>query len=109
MLKPRLVLLRALEYYQGILFLTTNRVGVFDEAFISRIHVPLYFKHLTDGDRVKIWSNNFLRLQKETGMEVHDTAKSFISTDKKLLDLKWNGREIRNGRLEDFFKYWSGD
>lgn len=26
--------LRALEYYRGILFLTTNRVGAFDEAFI---------------------------------------------------------------------------
>jgi len=108
-LTPRLVFLRALEYYQGILFLTTNRVGVFDEAFISRIHVPLYFKHLTDGDRAKIWSNNFLRLQKETGMEVHDTARTFISADEKLLALTWNGREIRNGRLEDSFKCRSGD
>lgn len=26
---------RALEYYAGILFLTTNRVGVFDDAYIS--------------------------------------------------------------------------
>jgi SpoVK/Ycf46/Vps4 family AAA+-type ATPase len=33
--------LRAMEYYQGILFLTTNRVGTFDEAFISRVHVSI--------------------------------------------------------------------
>lgn len=31
----RLVFLRALDYFQGILFLTTNRVGSFDEAFAS--------------------------------------------------------------------------
>lgn len=33
------VFLRVLEYYAGILFLTTNRVGTFDEAFKSRIHM----------------------------------------------------------------------
>lgn len=33
--------LRTLEYYDGLLFLTTNRVGTLDEAFRSRIHVTL--------------------------------------------------------------------
>ena len=92
-----LVLLRALEYYQGILFLTTNRVGVFDEAFISRIHVPLYFKALNNGDRKKIWLNNFTRLQRETDIEVPDSVITYITSDEKLLSLEWNGREIRNG------------
>ncbi|KAK6222191.1 hypothetical protein QIS74_04446 [Colletotrichum tabaci] len=35
------VFLRALEYYDGILILTTNRVGTFDEAFKSRIQLAL--------------------------------------------------------------------
>jgi SpoVK/Ycf46/Vps4 family AAA+-type ATPase len=30
--------LRVLEYYNGVLFLTTNRVHDFDEAFYSRYH-----------------------------------------------------------------------
>lgn len=34
--------LRVLEYYSGILFLTTNRVGNLDGAFNSRLHVSLY-------------------------------------------------------------------
>lgn len=38
--------LRVLEYYSGVLFLTTNRVGTIDEAFKSRIHVSLYYKDL---------------------------------------------------------------
>lgn len=38
------IFLRALEFYSGILFLTTNRVGTIDEAFKSRIHISLYCK-----------------------------------------------------------------
>ena len=37
------VFLRVLEYYAGILFLTTNRIGDFDEAFTSRIHMRLFY------------------------------------------------------------------
>lgn len=37
------VFLRALEYYRGVLFLTTNRVQTFDAAFTSRIHVALHY------------------------------------------------------------------
>lgn len=36
------VFLRMLEYYKGLLFLTTNRVGAFDEAFKSRVHISLF-------------------------------------------------------------------
>ena len=38
------VFLRILEYYKGLLFLTTNRVGSFDEAFKSRVHISLFCK-----------------------------------------------------------------
>src|SRR5262249_30610823 len=38
------IFLRLLEYFQGILFLTTNRVDTFDEAFQSRIHLPLRYE-----------------------------------------------------------------
>lgn len=41
------VFLRMLEYYKGILFLTTNRIGTFDEAFKSRIHLSLFCKRST--------------------------------------------------------------
>ena len=37
------VFLRALEYYSGLLFLTTNRVGTTDEAFRFRVHLILYY------------------------------------------------------------------
>eukprot|EP01097_Dermamoeba_algensis_P001963 TRINITY_DN1776_c0_g2_i1.p1 TRINITY_DN1776_c0_g2~~TRINITY_DN1776_c0_g2_i1.p1 ORF type:complete len:214 (-),score=36.03 TRINITY_DN1776_c0_g2_i1:32-631(-) len=40
------IFLRMLEYHQGILFLTTNRVDSFDEAFHSRISVCLRYDEL---------------------------------------------------------------
>ncbi|KAF4426998.1 ATPase family AAA domain-containing protein FIGL1 [Colletotrichum fructicola] len=37
------VFLRVLEYYEGILILTSNRVGHFDEAFKSRMQLTLHY------------------------------------------------------------------
>ena len=37
------VFLRVLEYYEGILILTSNRVGTFDEAFKSGIQFALHY------------------------------------------------------------------
>jgi hypothetical protein len=37
------VFLRELEYYQGIIFPTTNRVKQIDDAIASRVHLPLRY------------------------------------------------------------------
>ncbi|KAI8945041.1 P-loop containing nucleoside triphosphate hydrolase protein [Xylaria longipes] len=76
------VFLREVEYYQGILFLTTNRVGQFDDAFISRIHVVIHYPDLGTPEQNRIWNQFFDKLEDERGKE--------MST------YKWNGREIRN-------------
>ncbi|KAI8941869.1 hypothetical protein NX059_003066 [Plenodomus lindquistii] len=49
------VFLRLTEYYQGILFLTTNRVETFDEAFQSRIHMGIRYENLSSKARREIW------------------------------------------------------
>ena len=51
------VFLRELEYYQGIMFLTTNRVSQIDDAIASRIHLPLKYKSLGLGARRGIWES----------------------------------------------------
>ncbi|ETS84852.1 hypothetical protein PFICI_02877 [Pestalotiopsis fici W106-1] len=71
------VFLRVLEYYEGILILTSNRVGTFDEAFKSRILLSLHYENLTEGQRTKIWKNFFKRL-KEMGEE-NDRNESSLS------------------------------
>ncbi|KFY59939.1 hypothetical protein V496_05480 [Pseudogymnoascus sp. VKM F-4515 (FW-2607)] len=89
--------LRALEFYDGILFLTTNRVGAFDDAFISRIHVKLYYPGFTDEERQKVWQTFIDKLIKDRGktIRVSIDAKDFIK-GKQIREVKWNGREIRN-------------
>lgn len=92
------VFLRALEYYRGVLFLTTNRVRSFDSAFLSRIHVALHYKNLGDEDRERIWTHNFDRLDRDSRgkIRVATAAREFVWTSHEVRALKWNGREIRN-------------
>ncbi|KAI1326173.1 hypothetical protein F5Y16DRAFT_239033 [Xylariaceae sp. FL0255] len=92
------VFLRALEYYRGVLFLTTNRVQTFDAAFTSRIHVALHYGPLTDSDRERIWITGFERLERDAGgrVRVAMAARTYVWRDHEVRKLRWNGREIRN-------------
>ena len=82
------IFLRVLEYYEGILFLTTNRVRDIDPAFQSRIHVSLEYPELTGESRVVVW-RNFLR-----GLEAEE---QFGEEDLKALgEVGLNGRQIKN-------------
>ncbi|KAL7943263.1 P-loop containing nucleoside triphosphate hydrolase protein [Trichoderma barbatum] len=92
------VFLRALEYYRGVLFLTTNRVRSFDTAFLSRIHVALHYKNLGDEERERIWTHNFDRLDRDSRgkIRVAIAAREFVWSSQEVRALKWNGREIRN-------------
>ncbi|KAL8940078.1 MAG: hypothetical protein Q9211_002446 [Gyalolechia sp. 1 TL-2023] len=104
------VFLRVLEYYNGILFLTTNRVGSFDEAFKSRIHMSLYYPPLERDHTVAIWEMNLdrakaidaeeVKVTKQPSMVIHRAelveyaGKHFDNT--KRGSGRWNGRQIRN-------------
>lgn len=91
--------LRALEYYKGILFLTTNRVGTFDEAFISRITLTIFYPAFTHEARREVWKSFFSKLKKERedSMRIHRSTVDFVEDNRELAALRWNGREIRNG------------
>ena len=105
------IFLRRMEYFQGLLFLTTNRVGQIDDAFLSRVTVVLQYDHLTDDTRKKIWNGFFKKLQQDSDrrgskgnddpddkrkIEVDRYAQKYVMNDPEVKDLKWNGREIRN-------------
>jgi hypothetical protein len=49
------VFLRVLEYFNGLLFLTTNRVDDIDEAIISRCIALIKYQPPKDADRNRIW------------------------------------------------------
>jgi len=98
------VFLGMLEYYSGILFLTTNKVGTFDEAFKSRIHVSLYYDMLDEKQTLEIWKFNLERIESTRSGRItfdmdtmHDWMKSFYKRNVvKKKRRPWNGRQIRN-------------
>ena len=49
------VFLRVLEYFNGLLFLTTNRVDDIDEAIISRCIAMIKYHPPKDEDRNRLW------------------------------------------------------
>ncbi|TLS27550.1 hypothetical protein PpBr36_05390 [Pyricularia pennisetigena] len=103
------VFLRTLEYYEGMLFLTSNRVGTFDEAFKSRIQLALHYRPLDGPSRRKIWQN-FLHIMRENNKTEDDAygegddseQVSAVDFDDiaahmdELAAYEMNGRQIRN-------------
>jgi SpoVK/Ycf46/Vps4 family AAA+-type ATPase len=87
------VFLRTLEYYDGILILTSNRVGTFDEAFKSRIQLSLHYPSLDYFQRKQIWTNFIKRLE---DLDVSIDAADIYKTVPELARHEMNGRQIRN-------------
>ncbi|OSC99323.1 P-loop containing nucleoside triphosphate hydrolase protein [Trametes coccinea BRFM310] len=84
------VFLRHIEYYRGILFLTTNRITAFDPAFLSRIHVALHFGDLTPAARAQVW-RAFLR---KAGISEQPEVEDDLI--RRLAQREVNGRQIKN-------------
>ena len=85
------IFLRLLEYFQGILFLTTNRVETFDDAFQSRIHVALRYGELTTKAKRSVWKMFLERVQSMEGVQ---TAKFEESDFDTLARHVLNGRQV---------------
>lgn len=86
------VFLRHLEYYPSILFLTTNRVKTFDEAFLSRIHIALHFQSLSREARSSVWTAFIAKAGVKIGPD------GGISNDQLALltERDINGRQVKN-------------
>ncbi|KAL8669048.1 MAG: hypothetical protein Q9168_006348 [Polycauliona sp. 1 TL-2023] len=91
------VFLRSLEYYRGILFLTSNCVGKFDEAILSRVMLVVEFKDLEPRDRQKLRLHYQRMIESDKDYELYPSAKESLGKIDKKTDYVYNGREIKNG------------
>jgi AAA+ superfamily predicted ATPase len=86
-----IVFLRILEYYEGIMFLTTNRISTFDAAFKSRIHIAIKYRALSTASRRDVW---------KTFAKKASPNSAFQGMDDRFLDTisakDLNGRQIKN-------------
>lgn len=80
------VMLRLLEYYAGVLFLTSNRVESLDPAFQSRVQCALRYEPLDQAGRAQVWRNLLGRAGADEGaVDVGALARHEL-----------NGRQIKN-------------
>ncbi|KAE8447777.1 hypothetical protein EG329_010171 [Mollisiaceae sp. DMI_Dod_QoI] len=85
-----IVFLRQLEYFQGIIFLTSNRVSVFDQAIKSRIHLALQYASPGKAVRRTLWKKNLENIPvEELDLDFEKALNAVEETD-------MNGREISN-------------
>ncbi|KAK1221196.1 hypothetical protein PQX77_016010 [Marasmius sp. AFHP31] len=96
------VALRVLEYHRGVVFLTTNRIKVFGEAFMSRFSIAVKDPESNKIGRYVIWSR-FLEL---AGYKI--VSLPFVTNDdlddrviprqsiEELVAKNFNGRTIEN-------------
>jgi SpoVK/Ycf46/Vps4 family AAA+-type ATPase len=85
------IFLRLLEYFQGILFLTTNRVETFDDAFQSRIHIALRYSELSTKAKKTVFK---LFIERVRAIEGVDTMP-FTEEDLDALSRhNLNGRQV---------------
>jgi len=87
------VLLRVLEYYQGIIILTTNRIKSLDIAVQSRIHLAIRYDDLKQDDKINIF-NYFLDSIEYDNPPERERIKEWIKETGS--DYQLNGRQIRN-------------
>ena len=69
------VFLWKLEYYEGIMFLSTNRVGDFDDAIQSRIHHAVRYDPLGIHTRRALWDSFLIPAITARGAAVYSGDK----------------------------------
>lgn len=88
------VFLRVLEYYQGIMFLTTNQIAQFDVAIPSRIHISIQYASLNPDQMQQIFKGFLKPLQDRNLIEDYDGIMEWLGED--VYNLGFDGRKIRN-------------
>ncbi|KAF7679792.1 hypothetical protein GT037_001443 [Alternaria burnsii] len=83
---------REIEYYTGILILTTNRAQSIDPAFQSRIHFCHHYHRHNTSTRKKIWKTFVEDSRKNPSIHIDISEDGFD----ELAALNLNGREIKN-------------
>lgn len=98
-----------------MIFLTTNRPGVLDEAVTSRVHLSLRYDHLNETQTLKIFDNNIRRLNEIEKQRNPDPRDRMVIKEYEVIKFakehfnrthenhvpgsnfgRWNGRQIRN-------------
>lgn len=82
------VFIRLMEYYQGVMFLTTNRIDTLSPAFESRIDLTIHYPDLDFESRLRIWQTVI-----QPGSDDNSITMEEVED---LATIAMNGRQIKN-------------
>lgn len=85
------IFLRQLEYFEGILILTTNRISNCDPAFESRIHITIDYPELDEAARRQVWQAFLDRAKGSRNDLKVDVTEDEVT---ELSNLRINGRQV---------------
>lgn len=83
--------MRFMDELEGILLLTTNRVGAVGEAFQSRINLTIHFTKLTSIQLKLVWGKLLLDIKQDGASD-----DGLLRHLDELASFNMNGRQIRN-------------
>lgn len=84
-----------LEYYQGIMFLTTNNIATFDIAIPSRVHVAIKYDSLNKEQMHAIFRGFIDKLRDKGAVDDYDEIMETWFDD-NIRKTQFDGRQIRN-------------
>src|SRR5574337_1316656 len=84
------VFLRVLEYYRGVLFMTSNRETIIDDAIMSRATARIHYEVPTEAQALEIWRV----LSKQYRADLTDAGLVELSKEPKFSGI--SGRSIKN-------------
>lgn len=82
------VFLRVLEYYRGVLFMTTNMETSIDDAIVSRVTARINYEMPAEAQQAELWTI----LSKQNGVELSKAELANVLANHKQL----SGRDIKN-------------
>lgn len=96
------IFLRNLEWYPGLIFLTTNLLKDFDEAILDRIHLKLHYPPLNEKFTEDIFNDHFRRIN-----EQHPPEEGLAREEHEAQNVKYHVSEdemdeIRTWRKERY-------
>jgi hypothetical protein len=78
-----------MEYFNGVIFLTTNRVDEFDPAILSRIHLMFKYENLKQEARRGVWEQ-FIKMAGTSKGPTKISSEEVTS----LIQHRLNGRQV---------------
>ena len=86
-------MLRVLEYYHGIIILTTNRINVLDIAVQPRIHLAIRYEDLTQAQKKEIFRIFLAQLHPDS---IKNSNENYEFIHEYGSEYKLNGWQIRD-------------